>query len=118
MTADKVVLNSAIVTMGSTMAASVLPESYGGQGGLPSPRLLVGGGLTFVGLSILGDIVPAVARPLSAAIAVTALMYYGIPIADNYMNGKHNPVGHAPARAEELSSLPGLTTFPPGTGKD
>lgn len=97
---DKIIMNSAIVTVGSTVAASALPTSYGGKGELPDTRLLVGSGLAFLGLSILGDIAPGVAGPLAAALALTALTYYGIPLADNYFTGgKSNlPVGKPPTR--------------------
>lgn len=96
MNADKVILSSMMVTMSSTMAASVLPEKYGGRGSLPTARLLIGTGLTYFGLSIMGDIAPAVAGPIAAAIAVTALTYYGFPLADNWFNNANNPVGKAP----------------------
>lgn len=90
---DTAILASATVTLASTTAASVLPDKYGGKGELPRPRLIVGTVLTFAGLSIVGAVAPAVARGLAAAVAVTALTYYGLPIADNYFNGHHNPVG-------------------------
>lgn len=93
MKTDKIILSSMMVTLSSTMAANVLPDKYGGKGQLPSPRLLIGTGLTYFGLSILGDVAPEVAGPLAAAIAVTALTYYGIPLMDNWFTGAHNPVG-------------------------
>lgn len=91
--ADRVVLTSAMLTLGSTVAASVAPKEVGGNGSLPSPKLLIGTSLAFIGLSMLADFAPHFAGPLSGAIAVTALTYYGIPLADNWMNGKHNSVG-------------------------
>lgn len=94
--ADKIVLTSAMVTLSSTMAASVLPTKYGGQGELPSPRLLIGTGFTYFGLSILGDLAPAVAGPLAAAIAITAVTYYGAPLLDNWFNGKTTPATRTP----------------------
>lgn len=101
MNTDKVILSSMMVTVSSTMAASVLPEKYGGRGSLPAPRLLIGTGLAFFGLSILGDIAPAVAGPLAAAVAVTSLTYYGVPVLDNWINDRtdpktRNPVGGNP----------------------
>lgn len=92
---DKIVFTSAMLTLGSTTAASLLPEQYGGQGSLPSARMLIGTSLSFIGLSMLGDFAPKIAGPLSASVAVTALTYWGIPILDNWMNNKHNPVGPA-----------------------
>jgi len=93
---EAVILTSAIVTTGSTFGASVLPESVGGQGGLPHPRLIFGTAFTFIGLSILGQFAPEVAGPLALAIAVTAMTYYGMPLLDNAFNGAKNPVGRKP----------------------
>jgi hypothetical protein len=91
--ADSAILTSAILTVGSTSAASMLPKEYGGKGEFPAPRLLFGTAITFAGLSMLGDFAPSIATPLAAAIAMTAMTYYGIPIMDNWFNGKHNVVG-------------------------
>ncbi len=96
MNADKIILSSMMVTVSSTMGASILPEKYGGRGMLPSPKLLVGTGLTYFGLSILGDMAPAIAGPLAAAIAVTALTYYGVPVLDNWINDKTDPTTRNP----------------------
>lgn len=85
--ADKVVLTSALVTFGSTIAASTAPEKWGGKGEFPQPRLLLGSALAFFGMSILADLAPGIAGPLSAAMAITALTYYGIPILDAAFNG-------------------------------
>ena len=88
--ADKIVLTSALITVGSTVAFSATPKKLGGKGELPSPRLLIGSGLTFFGLSIAADFVPKIAGPLSAAIAMTALTYYGLPILENYVTPGKN----------------------------
>lgn len=85
--ADKAVMSAAFVTLTSTTAAAVLPEEYGGRGELPTAKLLIGTSITFMGLAILGDIAPQVATPLAAAVAVTALTFYGIPLADCYFTG-------------------------------
>jgi hypothetical protein len=85
MDSDKVVLTNALLTLGSTVATSVLPAEMGGQGALPSPKLLIGTGLTFFGLSVLVDIEPAVGVPLTWCVGLTALMWYGIPILDKSM---------------------------------
>lgn len=84
MDSDRVVLTSMMVTVGSTVAASAAPAKFGGKGELPSPRLLIGTGLTYFGLSILADVAPGIASPLAAAIAITALTYYGIPVLNSY----------------------------------
>lgn len=86
--ADKAVLTSAIVTISSTLAESMLPEPMGGKGELPSFRLLTGTGLTFFGLSILADIAPQVGVPLAVCIGLTAAIWYGIPIVGRVMNAR------------------------------
>lgn len=93
MNADTTVLGSAILTVGSTMAASILPEDVGGQGSFPAPRLLFGTALTFAGLSFLGAFAPQLASGLAIGIALTAVLWYGVPLADNVFNNHHNPVG-------------------------
>ena len=92
MDANKIVMSSAIVTLGSTVAAEMLPSSVGGKGELPSPKLLFGTGLTFAGLSMLADFAPSFAGPLAAAIGITALTWYGMPLIDGWFNGKHSNV--------------------------
>lgn len=81
-----VVLNSALVTIGSTMGAEMLPTKLGGKGEMPSPRLLFGTAITFTGVSMLADIAPGIANPLAICIALTALTYYGLPLLINYTN--------------------------------
>ncbi len=68
-----------------------MPTDKGGHGQLPSTQLLIGTGLAYFGLSILADVAPSVAKPLAACIAVTAVTYRGIPVADKYF-GSDNAV--------------------------
>lgn len=82
MQADKAILMSAMITLTSTVGASAAPSKFGGKGELPPPRLLVGTGLAFMGLSMLGEIAPRLAVPLAASVALSAAMYYGIPVLD------------------------------------
>lgn len=91
MNTDKVVLNSMLVTVSSTVAASLAPTSLGGKGEFPAPRLLIGTGITYMALGILADAAPAIAGPLSIAIALTALTYYGLPILDKMFSQKGTP---------------------------
>lgn len=84
---DKAILTATIVTLASTTAGTMLPENYGGKGELPSARMLIGTSLTFMGLSIISDIAPKVGVGLAASVAVTALTYYGVPVADCYFTG-------------------------------
>jgi hypothetical protein len=86
--ADKVILNSMLVTVASTVSASLAPSSLGGKGEFPHPRLLIGTGIAYIGLGILGDIAPGIASPLAVAMAVTALTYYGLPILDKMFTDK------------------------------
>lgn len=80
----KTVLYSMLITSGSTVGSSVLPESYGGKGQLPPFKLLFGTALSYAGLAILADYAPGLAVPLSVALAVTALTYYGIPLLERF----------------------------------
>lgn len=91
--ADRIVMTSAIVTLLSTTAESVLPESMGGQGELPHARLLLGTALAFTGLSFASDFAPGIAAPISIAIALTALTYYGFPLVENWLTGTHHTPG-------------------------
>jgi hypothetical protein len=88
---EKTVLYSAMLTLTSTTAASMLPDKYGGKGEIPSPRLLFGTAITFTGLSILADFQPKLGNSIAAAVAVTALVYYGFPLIDNYIKISNNP---------------------------
>jgi len=84
---DKAVFTAMAVTLTTTTAASILPSDMGGQGKLPPARLLIGTSFTFMGLSILTDLAPKVGVMLAASIAVTAVTYYGVPLADAYFTG-------------------------------
>lgn len=86
MEADRAVFTSMIVTLGSTVAYDLTPVHAGGGGHLPSPRLLIGAGLTFTSLSIMADLAPELAKAFAATIAITALVFYGVPVADHYFN--------------------------------
>lgn len=90
MDSDKVVLTSAMVTLGSTVGASMLPSKYGGKGELPTPRLLFGTAIAFTGLSILADFRPELGGPLAFAVAVTAATYYGFPLLERYFSPTNN----------------------------
>lgn len=87
-------MTSAFITLGATTAASVLPEGQGGLGEWPSAKLLIGTAFTFTGLSMFSDFAPAPAAGLAGSIALTAMMFYGIPLLDNWFNGAHHKVQH------------------------
>jgi hypothetical protein len=67
----------------------MLPEQYGGQGSLPSARLLIGTSLTFTGLSMASDFIPEVTTPLAGAIALTAVIYYGLPVLEKWTKSNY-----------------------------
>lgn len=88
MNTDRIILTSGLVTAGSTIGAAVLPKDRGGKDVGITPRLLIGTGLTFTALSILGEFAPGIAAPLSVTVAMTALMWYGIPVLEAAMKEK------------------------------
>jgi hypothetical protein len=85
MNTDHAILMAGLVTAGSTVGSAVLPIDKGGRDIGITPRLLIGTGLTFTALSVLGEFAPGVAVPLSVTIAITALMWYGIPVLEATM---------------------------------
>jgi len=88
MNADNTILSAALVTLGSTTAASVLPRrvnrSPAGvecvKGELPSFKMLIGQGLVFAGLGIIAPAGPKMAAMFATLIGATAATYYGLPI--------------------------------------
>lgn len=90
MTADQAIIMSAAVTAGSVIGTAVYPpkgkdgKTLAGHSVHLTPRLLIGTGLTFATLSFLGNVAPAIAVPLSASIALTAFMYFGIPVLEQF----------------------------------
>jgi hypothetical protein len=112
MSADGAVFTAGMVTLGSTVSAGVLPKSMGGKGQLPDAKLFIGTGLTFTGLSILGDFAPQVAKPLAASVALTAFLFYGLPVLDAVFTQQHaakTSANHAqqPTKSTSLASQAG-----------
>jgi hypothetical protein len=114
MSPDQAVFTSALVTAGSTVAASIAPKQYGGEGEPPSVRMLIATGLTFTGLSILSGIAPKLSTPLSACIAITALTYYGLPVLDATFTDKPKTAAavartnpNLEARLDDVMASPG-----------
>lgn len=92
--ADHVIFPATMVTLGSTVMGHMAPATIGGKGELPPFRQLLGTSFTFMGLSILGQFAPGLAGPLSIALSVTAFLYYGLPLLDNFTQGTFaTPVG-------------------------
>lgn len=91
---DRAILTSGIITIASTTAASLMPANLGGKGELPSPKLYIGTGIAFFGISTLSQSAPKVAQYLSVGIALTAFTVYGSPLMANWIAGKLvQPVG-------------------------
>lgn len=84
--ADKVVVTAGTITLLSTTAHHILPGNMGGLGELPPTRLLFGTALAFMGISMLADPAPDVAKGLSLIIMYTALAQYGIPMLTTYLD--------------------------------
>lgn len=88
MNADNAILGSALVTMVSTSAASILPHQVNRSprgvdcvaGELPSFRMLIGQTLLYAGLGMLAPVAPKMVGMFSVLIAASAFTYYGSPI--------------------------------------
>lgn len=78
------------VTAGSVIGTAIYPpkgrdgKTLAGHDVKLTPRLLIGTGLTFASLSFIGSFAPAVATPLSLSIALTAFLYFGIPVLEQF----------------------------------
>lgn len=90
MTSDQAILLSMSVTAGSVIGTAVYPpkdrngKTLAGHDVKLTPRLLIGTGLTFTALSFIGSAAPAVATPLALSIALTAFLYFGIPVLERF----------------------------------
>lgn len=92
---DTTILTAALLTTGSTVAASVLPHTRNmspagcvcEKGDLPSFRMLLGQALVFTGLGMIAPGAPKLAGSFALVIAFTALTYYGLPILDEVFAG-------------------------------
>lgn len=86
--AKSAILTSALVTGGSTVARSMLPDDLGGRGELPSARALIGTAVAFTALSIFASFAPTFAGAWAILIGVIALLDNGAPILDKFLNAK------------------------------
>ncbi|HVI79881.1 MAG TPA: hypothetical protein VM715_17295 [Candidatus Acidoferrum sp.] len=82
--ADSVIIPCTLVTAGVMIAYEFAPKSVGGQGEFPPAKLLLGLGVTTMGLAMMGQFAPGVAKMLAVTVAVSAVMYRGVPIAEKY----------------------------------
>lgn len=88
---DATILTAALLTTGSTVAASVLPHKVNPSpapcrcepGDLPSFRMLLGQATLFIGLGMLAPAAPKLTSMFSLVIAFTAATYYGLPILED-----------------------------------
>lgn len=88
---DTLILSSAIITMGSTVASSMLPRKVNRSpngmecvaGDLPSFRMLSGQVLLYAGLGVVAQASSKLAGGFALAIGATAFTYYALPILDD-----------------------------------
>lgn len=83
--AKGLILTSAIVTGGSTVAAKMLPDTLGGQGELPSPRILIGTAVAFTALSMLAGPAPGLAGAWALLIMTIAGLRNAAPILERFL---------------------------------
>lgn len=81
---DSVLIPAVLVTSAVMITYEFVPKDKGGEGQFPPVKLLLGLGVTTMGLALMGEIAPEVAKWLAIAIATTAVLYRGTPIAENY----------------------------------
>lgn len=82
--ASSTIITSALLTSAIMVTSELAPESLGGKGEFPPVKLLLGLGVTTMGLALLGEVSPEVAKWLAISIATTALLYSGAPMAEKY----------------------------------
>lgn len=83
--ADQLILTSAIVTAGSTVAGQVLPSDLGGKGHLPSPRILIGTAVAFTALAMLAAWAPTLAGMWALLILTVSLLHNAAPILNKVL---------------------------------
>ena len=123
---DKAIATCAFITLGSTFGSSVAPKENCGSGELPSFKLLLGTSLTFLSLSVMDNFIPKVATLLSASMALTATMYFAVPVINCYLypnssfckecksETKVLPPADQPATVENTPNTPAVVV--PGLG--
>lgn len=82
------IITSTLLTSAIMVTSELAPESVGGKGEFPPVKLLLGLGVTTMGLALMGELAPDVAKWLSISIATTALFYSGAPMAEKYFAEK------------------------------
>ncbi len=81
--ANRLILISGTATFASVFFGQVAPKDVGGKGEFPKAKIFMGSAVAYFGLSAMAEIAPEVAGGLAAAIMVTALTQYGLPLAFN-----------------------------------
>lgn len=121
-TANKVVIFSGLMTFGMGFANKAK------DGEFPSARFLIGGSVTFIGLSFLVDFSPDLGAALAGAVATTALFSNGNGLLE-YINGAgeldkpaegskkkraQGPAKWYVAVAPDVGQIPGSVAVSPG----
>lgn len=107
--ASRLVLISGTTTFASVFLGQAAPTEIGGKGKFPAPKIFVGTAVAFFGLSSMAEIAPDVAGGLAAAIMVTALIQYGIPLAFNVFTDEKYDTASKKFSGEKESADPSNT---------
>lgn len=83
--ADQLIITSAIITAGSTVAGELLPKRKGDKGNLPSPRILIGTAIAFTILSMLATWAPNLAGAWALLILAVSLLHNAAPIVNTIL---------------------------------
>lgn len=83
--ANSLILTSAFVTAGSTMARSMLPESQGGRAELPAPRIVIGTAVAFTALAMMAPFAPNFAGMWALLMMVVSLLDNGAPLLNSFL---------------------------------
>lgn len=85
---DSAIVTAAFVTIGSTVAADVMPPKYGGSGKGFDFRHIIGGMAAFTLLLILGQFAGSLAVAFAIMLAVISLLTKGAPVLEAFLYQK------------------------------
>ena len=84
---DSTIITCSVLTAAVMVTSEFAPQSMGGKGEFPPVKLLLGLGVTTMGLALLGEIAPEVGKWLAICVATSAVLYSGAPMAEQYFAG-------------------------------
>lgn len=99
MRSQRIVLLSFMITVGSGALAFYLPKQYrkktlwgmtNADGDFPPIKFFIGAGITFFGISAVGEFKPEIAGPFAALVMTTAGLFNGVPALE-YLTGSGQP---------------------------